>query len=175
MWDFRAEKRGKRKLEPRRANVKTYTEPAGWYPPLKKMSRVCLWMLEIYQCFHRWTSPSPPCEQPVWTREGWRAKRWGRELGGGQRSMEEGPACGAVDLGWGSTLYRGVCVCRGVTTLTFHVPPLPSSYPPFTLGVCLSVVSMTTLWLWRCSRRNRRVRERRGWWSFEVRRETHRR
>lgn len=46
--------------------------------------------------------------------------------------MEEGPACGAVDLGWGSTLYRGVCVCRGVTTLTFHVPPPPPfPLPPF--------------------------------------------
>lgn len=37
-------------------------------------------------------------------------KDGGRELGGGQRSMEEGPVCGAVDLGWGATLYRGVCL-----------------------------------------------------------------
>lgn len=55
----------------------------------------------------------------------------GRELGGGQRSTEEGPVCGAVDLGWGSTLYRGVCVfVAGVTTLTFHVPPFLLHPPP---------------------------------------------
>ena len=81
--------------------------------------------------------------------------------------MEEGPACGAVDLGWGSTLYRGVCVCVCVCVCVwggggFH-PNLLCPPPLLSPSACVSVVSMTTRCLWRCSRRNRRVRERRVW------------
>lgn len=86
-------------MEPRRANVKTNTERSlqDDHPPFGKMSREC-----VCGCW-KFTSVSigerlhpRHASSLVWTREGWRAKRWGERVGG--RAEEHGRGASV----WGS-------------------------------------------------------------------------
>lgn len=115
--DLRRENGGVYTAEERRGEKTHGVKPAGCcsYP--------------FYVCFcgcEKFTSasigerlhPRHASSQSVWTREGWRAKRWGREWGG--QRCNRGQCVGRLIWvgGWGV-----VVVGRGGNTLTFHVPP----------------------------------------------------
>lgn len=141
MCDFRAEKRGKSNVEPRRANVETNTEHSlqddppptttTATPPPEKC-RVSVFVdvgnLPVFPSVNV-SIPAMRAALSGQERDGEQKDGGGESWGAGRGAWKRGQCVG--QLIWaGAQHYTEACVCSGGYHPNLSCPPFPRTHPP---------------------------------------------